>query len=88
MINKENRNPSVAAKSVAMKKPESFFAEQPPRKIEMAPAHLHQLTRRDVLLFGAGALAVLAGGGFVLPQVTPLALGVRRTWTSLGKSGF
>ena len=88
MINKENRNPSVAAKSVAMKKPESFFAEQPPRKIEMAPAHLHQLTRRDVLLFGAGALAVLAGGGFVLPQVTLWRLGVRRNMDFPGKEWF
>ncbi len=68
MNDKKNRNPSVAVKSVAMKKPESFFAEQPPQKIEMAPARLHQLTRRDVLLFGAGALAALAGAGFLLPQ--------------------
>ena len=88
MISKENRNPSVAAKSVAMKKPESFFAEQPPRKIEMAPAHLHQLTRRDVLLFGAGALAVLAGGGFVLHKLRSGAWACVETWTSLGKSGF
>ena len=70
MVNKKNRNPSVAAKSVAMKKPASFFAEQPPQKVEMAPARLHHLTRRDVLLFGAGALAALAGAGFLLPQET------------------
>jgi hypothetical protein len=77
MINKKNRNLSVAAKSVAMKKPESFFADQPPEKIEMAPARLHQLTRRDVLLFGAGALAALSGAGFLLPQNTLSRLGVR-----------
>jgi hypothetical protein len=58
MINRENRNPSVAAKPVAMKKPERFFAEQPPEKIEMAPGRLHQLTRCDSLLFGAGAMAL------------------------------
>ena len=77
MINKQNRNASVAAKSIAIKKLESFFAEQPPQKIEMAPARLLQLTRRDVLLFGAGALAALAGAGFLLPQNTLSRLGIR-----------
>ena len=88
MINKKNRKPSVTAKSVAMKKPESFFAEQPPQKIEMAPARLHQLTRRDVLFFGAGAVAALAGGGFLLPQDTLSRLGVRRNIDSPGKEWF
>src|ERR1700735_5927088 len=78
MSSKQNRHPFVVAKSVAMKKLENFFAEQPPRKIEMAPARLHQLTRRDVLLFGAGAVAALVGGGFLLPQDTLSRLGVRR----------
>src|SRR6202140_4235336 len=88
MINKKNRNPSASAKSVAMKKPESFFAEQPPQKIEMAPARLHQLTRREVLLFGAGALATLAVGGFLLPQDTLRRLGVHRNMDSPGKEWF
>jgi DMSO/TMAO reductase YedYZ molybdopterin-dependent catalytic subunit len=88
MINKKNRNPSVTAKSVAMKKPESFFAEQPPQKIEMAPARLHQLTRRDVLLFGAGAVAALAGAGFLMPQDTLSRLGVRRNMDTPGKEWF
>ena len=85
MINKENRNLSVAAKSVAVEKPESFFAEQPPQKIEMALSRLHQLTRRDVLLFGAGGLAALAGAGFLLPKETLSRLGVRRNMDSPGK---
>src|SRR5580692_5773199 len=88
MINKKNGNPSVAAKSVAVEKPESFFAEQPPQKIEMAPARLHQMTRRDVLLFGAGAVAALAGGGFFLPQDTLSRMGVRRDMDSPGKEWF
>jgi DMSO/TMAO reductase YedYZ molybdopterin-dependent catalytic subunit len=88
MRNKKDRNPSVAAKSVVKKKPASFFAEQPPQKIEMAPARLHQLTRRDVLLFGAGAVAALAGGGFLLPQDTLGRLGVRRNLDSPGKQWF
>ena len=88
MSNNKNRHPSVAAKSVAMKKLESSFAEQPPQKIEMPPARLHQLTRRDVLLFGAGAVAALAGGGFLLPQDTLSRLGVRRNMDSPGKEWF
>ena len=88
MIDKKNRNPSVAAKSVAMNKPESFFAEQPPQKIEMALAHLRGLTRRDVLLFGAGAAAALAGGGFLLPEETLSRLGVRRNVDCPGKEWF
>jgi len=88
MNDKKNRNPSVAVKSVAMKKPESFFAEQPPQKIEMAPARLHHLTRRDVLFFGAGALAALAGAGFLLPQNTLRRLGIRGKMKSPGKEWF
>ena len=88
MINKKNRNPSVAAKPVALKKAESLFAEQPPQKIEMAPARSHQLTRRDVLLFGAGALAALSGAGFLLPQNTLSRLGVRGKMNVPGKEWF
>ena len=88
MINKKSRNPSVVAKSLAMKKPESFFSEQPPHKIQVAPARLHQVTRRDVLLFGAGALAALAGAGFLLPQDTLGRWGVRPNMDSPQKEWF
>jgi DMSO/TMAO reductase YedYZ molybdopterin-dependent catalytic subunit len=88
MINKKNTNPSATAKSAALKKLESFFAERPPQKIEMAPARLHQVTRRDALLFGAGALAALAGGVFLLPEETLSRLGVRRNMDSPGKEWF
>jgi DMSO/TMAO reductase YedYZ molybdopterin-dependent catalytic subunit len=88
MINKKNRNASVAAKSIAIKKLESFFAEQPPQKIQMSPSRLRQVTRRDLLLFGAGAMAALAGGGLVLPQDSLSRLGVRRKMDSPGKEWF
>src|SRR5580704_7892001 len=88
MIDNKNRNPSVTAKSVAVKKPESFFAEQPPQKSEMAPARLHRLTRRDVLLFGAGAVAALSGAGFLLPQNTLSRLGVAGKMNSPRKEWF
>jgi DMSO/TMAO reductase YedYZ molybdopterin-dependent catalytic subunit len=66
----------------------SFFAEKPPEKILATPARLHQLSRRDVLLFGAGALAVVAGAGFLLPQNTLTRLGVRRNMDSPEKEWF
>src|SRR5258707_15466945 len=61
---------SVAVKSVTVKKPQGFFGEQPLPAIEMAPRVLRYRTRRDVLFFGAGAVAALAGAGFLLPQKT------------------
>jgi DMSO/TMAO reductase YedYZ molybdopterin-dependent catalytic subunit len=88
MINKKNTNPPATAKSAALKRLESFFAERTPQKIEMAPARLHQVTRRDALLFGAGALAALAGGVFLLPEETLSRLGVRRNMDSPGKEWF
>src|ERR1700692_1962583 len=88
MSDNKNRNPSLTAKSIAVKKPASFFTERPPQKSEMAPARLHWLTRRDVLLFSAGAVAALSGGGFLLPQNTLSRLGVRGTINAPGKEWF
>jgi DMSO/TMAO reductase YedYZ molybdopterin-dependent catalytic subunit len=79
---------SVAAKSVSVKKPQSFFGERPLPAIEMAPRVLRYQSRRDFLVFGAGALAALAGGGFFLPQDTLSRLGVRRNMDSPGKEWF
>jgi DMSO/TMAO reductase YedYZ molybdopterin-dependent catalytic subunit len=88
MTTEKIRHPSEAAKSVALQKLGSFFAEQPPQKIQMPPARLHHLTRRDVLLFGAGALAALAGGSFLLPQETLARLGVHRKLDPPAKEWF
>jgi DMSO/TMAO reductase YedYZ molybdopterin-dependent catalytic subunit len=46
------------------------------------PQALRRRTRRDVLLFGAGALAALAGAGSLLPQDTLTRLGLRRNMNS------
>src|ERR1700691_2151498 len=54
---------SVAVKSVPVKKPQSFFGERPLPIIEMAPRVLRYRTRRDLLLFSAGAVAAAAGAG-------------------------
>jgi DMSO/TMAO reductase YedYZ molybdopterin-dependent catalytic subunit len=71
-----------------MKKPQGFFEERSLPAIEMSPGRLRYFSRRDVLLFGAGAVAALAGGGFLLPQDTLSRLGVRRNMDSPGKEWF
>jgi hypothetical protein len=76
---------SVAVKSVSVKKSQSFFGEQPLPVIEMAPRVLRYRTRRDVLLFSAGAVAAVAGAGFLLPQTTLSRMGVRRNINVRGK---
>jgi DMSO/TMAO reductase YedYZ molybdopterin-dependent catalytic subunit len=70
------------------KKPQDFLEERSLPETEMTPGRLRYLTRRDLLLFGAGALAVLAGGGFLLPQDTLSRMGVRRNMDSPGKEWF
>jgi len=61
---------------VSSRKPASFFQERPPEEIEVAPQLLRRWTRRDVLLFGAGAVAAVAAGGALLPQTTLKRLGI------------
>ena len=76
---------AIAVEPVFVKKHQSFFEEQPLPLIEMDPRVLRYRTRRDVLVFGAGAVATLAGVGFLLPQSTLSRLGVRRNMDSPGK---
>src|SRR6266478_1482564 len=45
-----------------------FFGERPLPQIEVDPQVLHRRTRRDVLLFGAGTVAALAGARSLLPH--------------------
>ena len=68
--------PSIAAEPAPALKAKSFFQEQPPQLIEVAPHVLRHWTRRDVLFFGAAAIAALGGGGSLLPQATLERLGV------------
>jgi DMSO/TMAO reductase YedYZ molybdopterin-dependent catalytic subunit len=75
--------PSITAEHAQVHKAESFFREQPPQRIEVAPNVLRHRTRRDVLLFGVGAIAALAAGRSLLPQATLERLGVihgNKTW--------
>src|SRR5471032_545743 len=66
-------------------KDRSFFRERPLQNLEVDRQVLRRRTRRDVLLFGAGAAAALAGAGSLLPQDTLTRLGLRRNMNSRGK---
>src|ERR1700761_9014705 len=76
---------SLDVKPVSVKKPQSFFGEEPLQTIEMAPRILRYRTRRDLLLFGAGAVATVAGAGFLLPQTTLGRTGMHRNVNARGK---
>ena len=65
-----------STESVPPEKLASFFQERPPQLMEAAPQLLRHWTRRDVLLFGMGAIAAVAGGGSLLPQATLERLGI------------
>ena len=73
---------SVGVKAVPLMRRQSFFGEQPPPAMEIAPRILRNRTRRDVLLFGVGVVATIAGAGFLLPQATLSRLGARRDMSS------
>jgi len=69
-------SPSVADEPEIVPKRTGFFQERLPERVDVAPQVLRRRTRREVLLFGAGALAALAAGGSLLPQATLNRLGV------------
>jgi DMSO/TMAO reductase YedYZ molybdopterin-dependent catalytic subunit len=69
-------------------RPAGFFGERPLPAFEVDPQRLRRRTRRDVLSFGAGAVAMLAGAGSVLPQETLARLGLRPNMNSSGKERF
>lgn len=66
----------------------AFFAERPPRMIEVPARTLRNWTRRDLLLFGIGAAATAIGTGYLLPQETLARLGIRRDLDSPRKEWF
>ena len=62
-----------------------FFEEQTLRATEIDSGVARYRTRRDLLVFGAGAMAALAGAGTLLPQATLRRLGLRRDINPRGK---
>ena len=69
-------NNTASTETVSRRKLASFFEERPPHVMEVAPQLLRRWTRRDLLLFGAGAVAAVAAGGALLPQTTLKRLGI------------
>src|ERR1700746_357098 len=61
-------NKKSTKRSPLLKKFQGAFSERPVEPIEVEPSILRRWTRRDLLLFGAGALATLAVGGSQLPR--------------------
>ena len=55
-------------------KSRGFFGEQPLPTFEVDTQLLHRRTRRDLLLFGAGTMAALAGARSLLPHALRVAL--------------
>src|SRR6202521_3763179 len=69
-------------RSALLKKFQGAFSERPIEPIEVEPSILRRWTRRDVLLFGAGALASLALGGSQLPRTVLQRLGLDQGGTT------
>jgi DMSO/TMAO reductase YedYZ molybdopterin-dependent catalytic subunit len=69
-------------RSALLKKFQGAFSERPIEPIEVEPSILRRWTRRDVLLFGAGALATLAVGGSQLPRKVLQRLGLDQGGTT------
>jgi hypothetical protein len=67
---------SGQAEVSSRQKLESFVHERPPQAIQVAPELLRRWTRRDLLVFGTGALAAFAGGVWLLPPTTLQRLGI------------
>src|SRR5215831_450836 len=62
--------PKPAPKPPAGARRKSLFAEPPEETIAISPRLLARASRRDFLLFGAGAVAAAAGFWFLMPDPT------------------
>ena len=69
-------------RSALLKKFQGTFSERPIEPMEIETANLRRGTRRDLLLFGAGALATLAVGGSQLPWQVLQRLGFAQDGTT------
>jgi DMSO/TMAO reductase YedYZ molybdopterin-dependent catalytic subunit len=68
-------------RSALLKMFQGAFSERGIEPIEVEPSTLRRWTRRDLLLFGAGALATLAVGGSQLPRNLLQQLGLAQGGT-------
>jgi hypothetical protein len=69
-------------RSAFLKMFQGAFSERPTESMEVEPSILRRWTRRDLLLFCAGALATLAVGGSQLPWQVLQQLGLARGGTT------
>jgi DMSO/TMAO reductase YedYZ molybdopterin-dependent catalytic subunit len=69
-------------RSALLKRFRGAFSERPIEPIEVEPSTLRRWTRRDLLLFGAGALTTLAVGGSQLPRELLQRLGLDQGGTT------
>jgi len=72
-----------STESAPPQEPAGFFQERLPEVMEVAPQLLRHWSRRDVLLFGMGAIAAAAGSVSLLPQTTLERLGIiheKKNW--------
>jgi hypothetical protein len=81
-------SPSETPRAASLGKAQRFFEEKDPEVIQVVPRVLRRWTRRDLLLFGAGSVAALAGFGYVLPQDTVQRLGLCRQTDTPRKEWF
>ena len=88
-MNLEDENSALGAdntsstESAPPQEPAGFFQERLPEVMEVAPQLLRHWSRRDVLLFGMGAIAAAAGSVSLLPQTTLERLGIiheKKNW--------
>jgi hypothetical protein len=88
MSSKQNGAKLKSARgSALLKKFQGAFSERPAEPIEVEPSMLRHWTRRNLLIFGAGALATLAVGGSQLPRevferlgLGPVKIGPEDKW--------
>ena len=74
--------PKSTRRSALLKKFQGAFSERSIEPIEVEPSLLRRWTRRDMLLFGAGALATWAVGGSQLPRTVLQRLGLDQGGTT------
>ena len=77
-LEQNGAGPTSIARSALLEKLRCAISERPIEPIEVDPSILRRWTRRDLLLFGVGALAALAVGGSQLPREVLQRLGLDR----------
>jgi DMSO/TMAO reductase YedYZ molybdopterin-dependent catalytic subunit len=85
-MSSNNNSELPPAKGMRSAERQSFLEERALPAFETTAGRLQHLTRRDVLLFGTGAIAAVASGGLLLPQATLNRVGVRGIANPAGRA--